>query len=150
MKNIYCLILLVMLSIPSGVMAKDVAVLLPITGAITPQERNELTQLAVIALTKQFDLKHGEAVDEKVKQVFQEESKRQNCDETSCYRKIAAHYQAEKIIALRLTQTAADHFLLVLNIYDVTTGDITASQKRECAQCTFDKIKILVSDIVKP
>lgn len=103
----------------SAVYAQDIAVLLPVTGPLTPNEKTELTRTAVDGLAKKFELKHGEAVDQFVKQAFQEESKKTDCDETNCYRKIAAQYHAEKIIALRVVMVNDGYYLLTLSIYDI-------------------------------
>ncbi len=128
--------------------ARETAVLLPVTGPLTPLELTELTREVVTGLSSVFDVKHGEEVNRVVKQIFKEESKKTDCDETSCYRQIAVQYHAEKIIALRLTQIETERYLLTLNVYDVVTGDVTVSNKRECTSCTFEKIKILARDLI--
>lgn len=127
--------------------AKEVAVLLPVTGPLTPLEKIELTGEAVENLSTRFELKHGEEVDRFVKQAFQEESKKKDCDETNCYRRIAAQYHAEKIVALRVAEVGKGRYLVTFHLYDVPTGEMTASQKKECAQCSFEKLKALCKEL---
>lgn len=127
--------------------AKEIAVLLPITGALTPHEKLELTKDTVDGLSPNFELKHGEEVDRVVKMAFQEENKKQDCDETNCYRRIASKYDAEKIIALRVTTMVAGHYLVTLQIYDVPTGEMTFSQKNECKTCSFEILKGLCKEL---
>ena len=137
-----------MLLLAHAAYAKEVAVLLPVTGPLTPFEKAELTKEAVEALSTQFELKHGEDVDRFVKQAFQEESKKKDCDETNCYRRIAAQYHAEKIIALRVAQIEKGRYLVTYHLYDVPTGEMTASQQKECAQCSFEKLKVLCKEMI--
>lgn len=127
--------------------ANEIAVLLPVTGPLTAAEKVEVTKLAVEGFSTRFELKHGAEVDRIVKQAFQEESKKNDCDETSCYRRIAAQYHAEKIVALRVAQVEAGRYLVTMHLYDVTTGEMTASQQRECAQCSFEKLKALCQEL---
>jgi len=127
--------------------AKEIAVLLPVTGPLTPYEKAELTKQTVDGLSVKFELKHGEEVDLVVKQAFQEESKKQDCDETNCYRRIAARYHAEKIVAMRVVMVKAGHYLAALQIYDVMTGEMTVSQKRECKDCSFEVLKALCKEL---
>lgn len=127
--------------------AKEIAVLLPVAGPLTPNEKAELTKGTVEGLLSGFDLKHGDEVDRVVKQAFQEESKKQDCDETNCYRRIASKYSADKIIALRVATMVAGHYLVTLQIYDVPTGEMTFSQKNECKACSFEILKGLSKDL---
>lgn len=148
MKKILALLLVFLALSSATAYAKETAVLLPVTGPLTPLEITELSRDIVTGLAPLFDLKHGEEVNRFVKQTFLEESKKPDCDEASCYRQIAAQYHAEKIIALRLTQIETEHYWLILNVYDVVTGDVTVSNKRECTSCSFEKIKILARELV--
>lgn len=127
--------------------AKEVAVLLPVTGPLTPFEKAELSKEMAAGFAAKFELQYGEAVERVVKEAFQEESKKADCDETDCYRHIAAKYHAEKIIALRVTEMDKGHYLLTSHLYDVSTGEMTSSQKEECAQCSFEKLKILCKEL---
>lgn len=110
-------------------------------------EKAELTKEAVQGLSSTFELKHGEEVDRFVKQAFQEESKKKDCDETNCYRRIAAQYHAEKIVALCVAEVSKGRYLVTYHLYDVPTGEMTASQKKECAQCSFEKLKALCKEL---
>ncbi|MEI7843965.1 MAG: hypothetical protein WCI39_13155 [Gallionellaceae bacterium] len=128
--------------------AKDTAVLLPIGGTLTATEKSSLTQEIVTNLAPQFELTYGDEVDQFVKKAFQEESKKKDCDETNCYRRIAAKFHAEKIVALRLTQIGKARQLMVLHIYDVQTGEVTASEKGECTDCSLEKLKTLSKKLI--
>ena len=128
--------------------AKEIAVLLPVTGPLTPLEKSELTKEAVEGLSPKLELKYGDDVDRFVKKAFQEESKKQDCDETNCYRRIAAKYHAEKIVALRVAQVEKGRYLVTYHLYDVPTGEMTASQQKECDQCSIDKLKGLFKELV--
>ncbi|HEU0188447.1 MAG TPA: hypothetical protein VFQ97_00450 [Gallionella sp.] len=127
--------------------AREIAVLLPVTGPLTPLEKFELTKQVVGGLSARFELKHGEDVDRFVKQAFQEESKKKDCDETNCYRRIAAQYHAEKIVALRVAEVEKGRYLVTYHLYDVPTGEMIASKKKECAQCSFEKLKALCKEL---
>ncbi len=127
--------------------AKEVAVLLPVTGPLTPFEKTGLSKEMVEGLAEKFELKYGEAVERVVRDVFREESKKADCDETDCYRRIAAKYHAEKIIALRVTEMDKGHYLVTSHLYDISTGEMTSSQKEECTQCSFEKLKILCKEL---
>ena len=147
MKNILRIAAVAMLLIVQTAYAKEVAVLLPVTGPLTPFEKAELTKVAVQALALTFELKHGEEVDRFVKQAFQEESKKKDCDEANCYRRIAAQYHAEKIVALRVAQVEKGRYLVTYHLYDVPTGEMTASEQKECKQCSFEKLKALCKEL---
>jgi hypothetical protein len=147
MKNLLRLFAIAMLLLAHSAYAKDVAVLLPVTGPLTPLEKTELSKQVVDGLSARFELKYGEEVDRFVKQAFQDESKKQDCDETNCYRRIAARYHAEKIIALRVAEIDKGRYLVSIQLYDVPTGDVISSQKEECTQCSFEKLKILCKEL---
>jgi len=147
MKNLLRVFAVALLLLAHAAYAKEVAVLLPVTGPLTPLEKSELSKQVVDGLPVQFELKYGEEVDRFVKQAFQEESKKQDCDETNCYRRIAARYHAEKIIALRVAEIDKGRYLVTIQLYDVPTGDVISSQKEECTQCSFEKLKILCKEL---
>ena len=102
MKNLLRVFAIAMLLLAHSAYAREVAVLLPVTGPLTPLEISEFSKQVVDGLSARFELMYGDEVDRFVKQAFQDESKKQDCDETNCYRRIASRYQAEKIIALRV------------------------------------------------
>lgn len=147
MKNMLRVFAVAMLLFAHSAYAKEIAVLLPVTGPLTPLEKIELTKQALEGLSARFELNHGEDVDRFVKQVFQEESKKKDCDEANCYRRIAAQYHAEKIVALRVVEVAKGRYLMTYHLYDVPTGEMTVSQKKECAQCSFEKLKAICKEL---
>lgn len=147
MKKMLRMLAVAVLLLAQPACAKEIAVLLPVTGPLTPLEKVELTKEAVDGLSARFELRHGEEVDRFVKQAFQEESKKQDCDETNCYRRIAAQYHAEKIVALRVAEVAKGRYLVTYHLYDVPTGEMTDSRKKECAQCSFKKLKALCNEL---
>lgn len=127
--------------------AGEVAVLLPVTGPLTPLEKTELAKEAVAVLSARFEVRHGEEVDRFVTQVFREESRKKDCDEANCYRRIAAQFNAEKIVAIRVAETAKGRYLVAHHLYDVPTGEMTSSHRKECAQCSFEKLKALCKEL---
>ncbi|HLP97298.1 MAG TPA: hypothetical protein VK149_02515 [Sideroxyarcus sp.] len=147
MKNLLRVLAVALLLIAPLVNAKEIAVLLPLTGPLTPFEKTELTKVAVEGVSARFELRHGEEVDRFVKQAFQEESKKTDCDETNCYRRIAAKYHAEKIVALRVAQVEKGRYLVTYHLYDVPTGEMIASQQKECGQCSLEKLKALCKEL---
>jgi hypothetical protein len=149
MKHILGTFVAAVLLLAHTAYAGEVAVLLPVVGPLTPFEQAELSKDAVEVFSARFDVKHGAEVDSFVKQVFQEESKKNDCDEANCYRRIAAKYHADKIIALRVAQVEKGRYLVTSHLYDVPTGEMTSSQKQECAQCSFDKLKALCKDVTQ-
>lgn len=148
MKKIAGIFIVTMLfiAVPAG--AKEIAVLLPVTGSLTPFEKSRLGQEVVEGFSAKFEFQYGEEVDRFVKKAFQDESKKQDCDETNCYRRIAAQYHAEKIVALRVSNVDKDNYLVTINLYDVPTGEMTSSQKAECQQCSFEKLKVLCRELI--
>ena len=136
----------VVLLLSSAVNANEIAVLLPITGPMTPYEKSELSKELITGLSTKFELEYGEEVDRFVKQVFREESKKSDCDETNCYRRIASLYHAGKIVAFRVTEIDKGHFLVTAHLYDVPTGELVSTQKEECNQCSFEKLKSLCKE----
>lgn len=149
MKNMLRILAVALLLAAPSVNAKEIAVLLPVTGPLTPFEKAELTKESVAGLAARFELKHGEEVDLFVKQAFQEESKKQDCDETNCYRRIAEQYHAGKIVALRVVQVEKGRYLVTYHLYDVATGEMAASQQKECTQCSFEKLKELCKQLTE-
>jgi len=143
MKRLLKLFAVVIILLAPSAYAREIAVLLPVTGPLTPFEKSGLSKEVVDGLSARFDLQYGEEVDHFVKQVFQDESKKNDCDEANCYRRIAALYHAEKIVVLRVTETDKGSYLVMLLLYDVPTGEMTSSQKEECTQCSFEKLKLL-------
>jgi hypothetical protein len=148
MKNILRLVAVAILLLSQAAYAKEVAVLLPVSGPLTPYEKTELTKEAVDVLSARFELKHGEEIDLVVKQAFLEESKKNDCDETNCYRHIAAQYHAEKIVALRVAQVAKGSYLVTAHLYDVLTDRMTFSEKRKCEDCSTQKFKALTKELM--
>ena len=146
-KYVFTALLFASILFAQAVTAKEIAVLLPLTGPLTPIENAELTRQVVEGLSVKFDLKHGVEVDRVVKQAFQEESKKRDCDETNCYRRIAAQYRAEKIIAIRVVQSGKENYLVTINLYNVLTNEMTVSQKRDCAQCSTEKLKVILKEL---
>ena len=127
--------------------AKEVAVLLPVTGPLTPIEKSELSDELIKGLSAKYELEFGEEVDRYVTQVFHDESKKSDCDETNCYRRIAALYHSEKIVALRVAEIEKGHYLMSAHLYDVPTGEMISDQKEECNQCSFEKLKSLCKEL---
>jgi len=149
MKNLLLGCTIALLLFAQSAYAGEIAVLLPVTGPLTPFEKNELSKELVQGFAASFELKYGEEVERYVRKVFQEESKKQDCDETNCYRRIAAQYHAEKIIALHVAAIEQGRYLVTAHLYDVLTGGMTSSQKEECAQCSFEKLKVLCQEITR-
>jgi ribosomal protein L37AE/L43A len=148
MKKLPSIIACALMLLATSAFAKDIAVLLPVAGPLTPYEKTELSRVVVEGLAAKFDMQYGEDVQRIVEKVFQEESKKNNCDESNCYRRIGTHYHADKIVALRVTEVEKGHFLLTSNLYDVPTGSITSSQKEECTQCSFEKLKVICNELI--
>jgi hypothetical protein len=149
MKKILGLVGLAVLLFAHAACAKEAVVLLPITGPLTPYEKTELAKAVVAELSAKFDLKHGEAVDRFAKKAFQEESRKKDCDETNCYLRIAEHYHADKIAAVRIVLVAKDSYLLSLHLYDVASGEMDFSEKTDCAECSTGKLKLLMLELAR-
>lgn len=140
--------LALLLAVPAA-WAGERAVLLPVTGPLTVNEKAQLAEDVVTGLSGRYELVHGEEVDRFVKQAFEEENHKRDCDEASCYRRIAAQYHADKIAAVRVAQIAEGQFLLTFNLYDVMTGEMTISRSKECKDCSFVKLKAIGSELFK-
>jgi len=147
MKTLFGLMGVALLLFVPSVDAKEVAVFLPVVGPLTPFERSELTKDAVEKLATDFEMRYGDEVDNFVKQAFQEESKKKDCDEANCYRRIAAQYHAEKIVALRVTLMEKGRYLVTFHLYDVATGEMISTHKKECKSCSFEKLRSVCSEL---
>jgi|GEM_PF-3806928 hypothetical protein len=143
MKRLPGIFAIVMILLVPTAYAREIAVLLPVTGPLTTLEKTELSKEVVDDLSFRFDFQYGEEVDRFVKQVFQEESKKNDCDEANCTRRIAAFYHAEKIVSLSVTEIDKGNYLVILLLYDVPTGVMTSIPNEECTQCSFEKIRLL-------
>jgi hypothetical protein len=148
MINILKGIAVALLLFASTAYAREIAVLLPIAGSLTPFEKSEISKVVVEGLSAKFELKYGEGVDHFVKQAFQDESKKNDCDETNCYRRIASKFHAQSIVALRVIDIDKGRYLVTTHLYDVATGEMTSSQNEECAQCSFEKLKVLFKELI--
>ena len=149
MKKLLNLMAFAFLLMTQTAYAKENAVLLPVIGPLTALEKTELSKAMVEGLSARYVLRFGEDVDSYVKLVFQEESKKNDCDEMNCYRRIAAHYHAEKIIALRITTVDKNTYLVTSHLYDVATGAVASDQKEDCATCSIDKLKLLCKELAQ-
>ena len=147
MRNIMGVLATALLLFSQLAVAKEIAVLLPLTGPITQIEKSELSKEVVDALSDKFELRYGEEVDRVVKQVFQDESRKNDCDETNCYRRIAAYYHAEMLVVLRVAETGKGRYLVTAHLYDVPTGNMIFSREAECTQCSFEKLKVLCKEL---
>lgn len=133
----------------SAAFSKERAVLLPLIGPLTPNEKMILSKEVSTVLEKKYTLVAGEEVDRFVKQVFLEESHKTECDESSCYRRISDHYHADNIIALRVTKITESSYLITFNLYDVPTGEMILSRSQECTECSFEKLKALSNYLIR-
>ncbi len=147
MKNLLKLLTLVALLLSQTAYARETAVMLPVAGPLTPFEKSELSREVVQGLASRFELKHGDEVEHFVEQVFREESRKRDCDESNCYRRIADQFHAEKIVALRLAQTAKGRYLVILHLYEVATGGMLYNESGECIECTQEKLKALCKQL---
>ena len=149
MNAILRLCIVAALLLAQSAYAKEIAVLLPVIGPLTPFEQAELSKDTAATFSSKFDLKYGVAVDRFVNQVFHEESKKKDCDESNCYRRIAAKFHAEKIVVLRVAEVEKGRYLLTSHLYDVPTGEMTSSEKAECVQCSFEKLKVQCKELTQ-
>lgn len=133
----------------SAAFSKERAVLLPLSGPLTPNEKMILSKEVSTVLESKYTLVAGEEVDRFVKQVFLEESHKTECDESSCYRRISEHYHADNIIAFRVTKMTESSYLITFNLYDVPTGEMTLSRNQECTECSFEKLKALSNNLIR-
>ncbi len=140
-------IVLILFFIPSA-FANERAVLLPLSGPLTPDEKTNLSQQIAEVLESKYTVVFGQDVDRVVKQVFLDESHKSECDESRCYRRISEYYQADKIIAFRVTKVTKSRYLITYNLYDVPTGEVAQSRSQECKECSFEKLKLLSSSLI--
>lgn len=147
MKNLLKLFALAVLLLSQTAYALEAAVLLPVAGPLTSFEKSELSREVVQGLASRFELKHGDEVGRFVEQVFREESRKKDCDESNCYRRIAAQFHAEKIVALRLAQMDKGKYLVTLHLYEIASGGMLYSESGECIECTQEKLKALCKQL---
>lgn len=130
--------------------AAERVVMLPITGELLASEKSQLAVHTAKALSWQYQIIQGDKVNQFVTKVFWEESKKLECDETSCYRRIAAEFNADKIVAIKVAKVASGKYLVAFNLYDVPTGEITYSRKAECTECGFSTLIATVQSMLPP
>lgn len=147
LRNILLALFLTTVSVPFAFAAEGV-VLLPVTGPLTPQEINTLTTDAAKNLSGRFRVIYGEEVDAFVKKVFSEESKKADCDEDACYRRIAANYKVDRIAALKVAKMGDKGYLVTFSIYDTVQGKVIESRRKDCADCSFEGLQALCSGLV--
>ena len=144
------ILLLFLAAFPSNsYAAKEGAVLLPVTGQLTPEEKKDISAEVSRRLKSDYKLIYGDEVGSFVKKVFQEESEKDICDEEACYRRIAGHFGVEKIIALRVVQKSGADYLVTFNIYDVVEGKVVVSKKVDCSNCSFERLKAICIELIK-
>lgn len=130
--------------------AADRAVLLPVTGELLASEKVQLADEVAKSLSGQYLVIKGDKVNRFVAKVFREESNKLDCDETNCYRRIAAEFKAEKIIALKIAKVSSGKYLQTFNLYDVTTGEVVLSKQAECNECSFSKLLVTTQSMMAP
>jgi hypothetical protein len=128
--------------------AAERVVLLPITGELLASEKSQLAAEAAKALSWQYKIIQGDKVNQFVTKVFREESKKLDCDETSCYRRIASEFKADKIVAIKIAKVASGQYLVTFNLYDVATGEVSHSRKTECTECGYSKLLAAVQSML--
>ena len=144
------LLLLFLSAFPStSYSAKEGAVLLPVTGQLTPEEKKDISAEVSKLLKSDYKIIYGDEVGSFVKKVFQEESEKDICDEEACYRRIASHFGVEKIVALRVLQKSSAAYMVTFNIYDVVEGKVVVSKREDCSNCSFEKLKAICMDLIK-
>ncbi|MBE9536250.1 MAG: hypothetical protein IMF07_03635 [Proteobacteria bacterium] len=151
MKRLLFLVLfLTLLASPALASEPEEAVLLPVAGPLTPDEKQGLADELVKNLSGRYEVIYGADVDKYVTEVFLEESKKDECDAEACYRKIAQHYGVETIIALRVAPKGDSSYLLSFSVYDVLEGKIIEEKRLDCDDCSYEGLKGLCSKLAWP
>lgn len=146
-RNIFIALFITTAAAPFAFAAEGI-VLLPVTGPLTPQEINTLTTDAAKNLSGSYRVVSGEEVDAYVKKVFSEESKKADCDEDACYRRIAANFKVDRIAALKVAKMGDKGYLVTFSIYDTVQGKVIDSRRKDCADCSFEGLQGLCSGLV--
>lgn len=143
----YFILTFLLISSANTSFSAESAVLLPVTGPLTLEEKNGIAEELANEMSHQYKLIFGEEVNNYVTKVFREESEKEDCDEEKCYERIATHYGVEKIVAFRVVQKESNNYLLTLNIYDVLQGKTVYSKQSDCLACSYSKLKGQLKEI---
>lgn len=149
LQNLLYLSLFILSFTSAQAHAAERAVLLPITGELLASEKTQLADEVAKSLSGQYQIILGDKVNQFVTKVFREESKKLDCDETSCYRRIAAEFKADKIVAIKIAKVASGQYLVTFNLYDVPTGEVTQPRKAECTECGYSKLLATVQSMLE-
>ncbi len=123
-------------------------VLLPVAGELLASEKVQLADAAAHAVSGQYHVLYGDKVNQFVVKAFQDESKKLDCDESNCYKKIASEFKVDKIMALKIAKVASGKYLVALNLYDIPTGGVIVSKSAECSECSFEKLVATAQSIM--
>ena len=148
MKNLFAALLLVFMAGGPVLAAAEKGVLLPISGPLTAEEKKGLADTVAGHLSGSYQVVYGEEVNDYITKVFREESKKDDCDEEACYRKIATHYGAETIFALRVVKEGDALYVVTFNIYDVLTEKVVQSRKEACSHCSYESLNEISGRLV--
>lgn len=146
-RNILLAMFLTTVSASFGSAAEGI-LLLPVTGPLTPLEIQSLTTDAAKNLSGRYRVIYGEEVDSFVKKVFSEESRKADCDEDACYRRIAANFKVDRIAALKVAKTGEKGYLVTFSIYDTLQGKVIESRRKDCADCSFEGLQEVCKGLV--
>jgi len=150
MKNLFWGLLALFFFCGSAPAAElEKGVLLPVTGPLTPHEKDVLAETVAESFKNKYNIIYGADVNSFVVKVFEEESKKHDCDETACYRKIAEHFHASVVIALRITKKEERDQLVTLSVFDVLEEKVVHSGRKDCHSCSYEELKALCEGLVE-
>lgn len=129
---------------------KERLVLMPLH--LSEEDRNlqsTMESALVEGLQRKYEVLWGEDVEKKVREVFNKESRKHECDETHCFEKIAEAFQAELIASASVTKQDGGYFLS-LNIQNIFDRKLVYTKPLVCERCTAFKVVDKLRELSAP
>lgn len=128
--------------------AKERVVLMPLQLGDADQElRVSMESALVEGLQQRFEVKWGEEVEKKAREIFRKENLKHECNEERCMQGIAEAFQAELLAVANIKKQSEGYFLslTVQNLYDHVVVITRSLPCKGCdAYAVVDKLKELV------
>jgi len=126
------------------------AVLLPVSGPMTPGEKAQLAGEMTRLLGKKYKVIHGKKVVAFLEKTLREENQKDDCDLEACYSKVARNFNAEIVAALVVSKKQGSDYHAVFNITNVLEGKNIYGKSGDCPACSIGKLLELCGTLAPP
>lgn len=148
---ILCFLLSAALSGAADAGDKAKAVMMPVSGALSPKHKALIASKVASAVGKAYQVQWGDAVNKEVLRVFAENSNSADCDLEPCYRKIAALYKVEEVIGVIVLGDMGGEMSVTVRGVNVMENRETFSTVVACPECTAERLSAALERLsIKP